>query len=412
MSTPVAPTLQPASWYERRVRMADGILAGLALVVLGIMGANVVGVRYGWPAIFIPLAMCGLVAIRRTRPELYVGGTALLAIVEMALFPTTSGAPTDILVLVAVHTAARYCAKWFGYAALALAVIGAFWASYYWVYRPPENVGFEPAAAAYVVSSLVLSGMAVISYALGRAQLAKTRAIEAQVAALAERSRLLQHEHEQQMRLATEEERGRLAAETHDILAHSLAVIVAQADGAAMMVEKNPERARQAIEQIGKTSREALAEIRVKVAALRRGEDPSTDLAPARSLLDLPALVQTVGRAGLEVSLSTHGDLAGVPAGTSLSAYRVVQEALTNTLKHAGPRASAAIDICRSDGVLHVLVEDDGRGLTSADGAGNGLRGMRARVEQYGGVLNAGPRVGGGFAVRASIPLPPTERKA
>lgn len=406
VSTPVARTLEPANWYERRVLVADSIIAAIACFVLGLFGANIVGQTYSLVYVVVPLGMCAVLAIRRSKPEVYVATAAALAVFEMAVIPPESGMPTDLLVLVAVHTAARYCPKWFAYCSLALGLLGAVWASWRWVLLAPYDPALAPQIVGFLVSVGIMWMIVVISFALGRAQRAKVRAMNAQVAALADRNRLLQHEHEQQLRLATEEERGRLAAETHDILAHSLAIIVAQADGAAMLVANDPARAQQAIEQIADTSREALDEIRVKVAALRRGEDPSSELAPAKTLSDLPALIENVGRTGLSVELATDGDLAGIPAGTSLSAYRIIQEALTNTLKHAGPKAHATVSISRVAGALQLAIEDDGRGTTAADGAGNGLRGMRARVEQYGGVLSTGARVGGGFAVRAAIPLP------
>lgn len=412
MSTPVPRTLQPASWYERHVLFADTIIAIVCTVVLGALGGQAFEVEYGAGALLVPIAMCLIMVIRRTYPIAYVSGTALIAVVEMLLVPTTTGAPTDILVLVAVHVAARYCPIWFGYSALALALAGAIWAGLYWVVRGPSQNGIEIRAVDIVIAIGGMWLIAVISYALGRAQRAKARAIDAQMAGLDERNRLLEQEAEQQVRLATEQERGRLAAETHDILAHSLAIIVAQADGATMLVQKDPERAQQAIEQIGETSREALDEIRAKVSALRRGEDPTSELAPAKTLRDLPDLLNNVERAGLRATLRTEGSLDAAPPGISLSAYRIVQEALTNTLKHAGPKASARVEVSQTEGALRVSIEDDGRGITASDGAGNGLRGMRARVDQYSGSFEAGPRVGGGFAVRATFPLPtnPTGR--
>ncbi|WP_106850418.1 sensor histidine kinase [Blastococcus sp. Marseille-P5729] len=412
MSSPVPRTLQPASWYERNVLVADTLIAIVCTLVLGILGGTTFGIEYGPVAQLVPVVMCLIMVIRRTYPLVYVGGTAVIAVLEMLLVPTTSGAPSDILVLVAVHVAARYCPVWFGYSALVLALGGAVWAGIYWVLRGPREFGVEVGLTDFAIAIGGMWLVTVISYALGRSQRAKARAIDAQMAGLDERNRLLQHEADQQLRLATEQERGRLAAETHDILAHSLAIIVAQADGAAMLVQKDPGRAQQAIEQIGETSREALDEIRAKVAALRRGEDPTSELAPAKTLHDLPDLVSNVERAGLQVDLHTEGALDAVPPGISLSAYRIVQEALTNTLKHAGPKAVAHARVAHTGSLLRVDVEDDGRGITTSDGGGNGLRGMQTRVEQYAGSFEAGPRVGGGFAVRATIPLPatPTER--
>lgn len=391
--------------------LADTLIAlgcfGLALL----LGVAYLARDYGILALLITCGMCAVLAIRRALPEIYVSAMVVLAVLELLLLPTMSGSPTDLLVLVAVHAAARYCSRGFGYAALAIAVLGAFGASYLWIYRSPfRPADFNPIVP-MLIGGVVMAGIAAVTYALGRAQQAKQRALGAQVHALAERNRMLQYEHEQQLKLATEQERGRLAAETHDILAHSLAIIVAQADGASMVAARSPERAQQALTQIAETSREALVEVRAKVAALRRGVDPTGDLAPAKQLTEIDVLVESVARAGLAIDLHMDGDIASLPVGVSLSAYRIVQEALTNTLKHAGPRARSTVSVRRDADALSLVIEDDGRGSASgSDDEGSGLRGMRARVEQYGGVLHAGPLVGGGFSVRASIPLQRTEQ--
>lgn len=396
----------PANWYERNVVQADVLVAVACTLCLGVVSVLAGADARGYsPVTYLPLVMTALLVLRRSRPTWFVVLTALTAVLEVLTAVPPLPAVSDLVVLIAVHTAARYCPRWFGYSALLLAAAGTAWASYGWVVVPENTSGDVLLQWAFIAFLGTL--MLVVSYALGRAQLAKVRAIGAQLASLAERNQLLQHEHEQQLKLATEQERGRIAAETHDILAHSLAIIVAQADGAAMVVAKNPARAQQAIEQIADTSREALAEVRQKVAALRRGEDPTADLAPARSLRDLPALVANVERAGMPVEVRADPDLAAVPPGPSLSAYRIVQEALTNALKHGGPRVRTTVEVRLADYGIRISVEDDGRGVADADGAGSGLAGMRARVEQYDGVFNAGPRIGGGFGVHAMIPLPP-----
>ena len=399
----------PANWYERSVLKADVLVAALCTFLLGVLSVVAVGDSRGYtPLVLLPIVMTGVLVLRRSKPMWFVGAVAAIAVLEVLVADPPWPAFSDAVVLIAIHTAARYCPRWFGRAALAVALVGTGWATYRWTFVDGNPGGFNQMVAQWASLAFVGVLCLVGSYALGRAQLAKVRAIGVQLAGLAERNDLLQHEHEQQLKLATEQERGRIAAETHDILAHSLAIIVAQADGAAMVVGKNPARAQQAIEQIADTSREALDEVRQKVAALRRGEDPTSDLAPAKSLANLPALVENVVRAGLPVELHTDGDIAAVPAGLSLSAYRIVQEALTNALKHGGPKARAAVKVKRVEHGLRISVEDDGRGVVDSDGSGSGLNGMRARVEQYDGVLAAGPRVGGGFQVHAMMPLPAT----
>lgn len=403
MSTPV---VAPANWYERNVLSADLIIALVCTLLLGFTSSLVVLESEAWAAMLVVLAiaMTGSLAIRRTYPTAFVVIAAVIAILQMLSGAAHATLPSDVVVLIAVHTAARYCPRWFGHAALALALAGAIWAATDWMLYPSPAAGPDMVVQ-WMVTIAVLAVIVVISYALGRAQLAKVRAIDAQLTSLTERNDLLRHEHEQQLKLATEQERGRIAAETHDILAHSLAIIVAQADGAAMLVAKDPARAQQAIEHIADTSREALDEVRQKVAALRRGEDPTDDLAPARALTDLQALVDSVRTAGLQVELRTEGPLDELPAGLSLSAYRIVQESLTNTLKHGGPDAAATVRVHNLGAALDLLIEDDGRGVVDSDGNGSGLTGMTTRAEEYGGVLVAGPRAGGGFRVHARIPI-------
>lgn len=400
------PVVAPANWYERNVLSADIIIALVCTLLLGFTSSLVVLESEVWAAMLVVLAiaMTGSLAIRRTYPMVFVVIAAVIAILQMLSGAAHATLPSDVVVLIAVHTAARYCSRWFGYAALALALAGSIWAATDWMLYPSPASGPDMVAQ-WMVTIAVLAVIVVISYALGRAQLAKVRAIDAQLSSLTERNDLLRHEHEQQLKLATEQERGRIAAETHDILAHSLAIIVAQADGAAMLVAKDPARAQQAIEQIADTSREALDEVRQKVAALRRGEDPTADLAPARALTDLQSLVDSVRTAGLRVELRTEGPLDELPAGLSLSAYRIVQESLTNTLKHGGPDAIATVRVHHLGASVDLLVEDDGRGVVDSDGNGSGLTGMATRAEEYGGVLVAGPRAGGGFRVHARIPV-------
>jgi signal transduction histidine kinase len=209
-------------------------------------------------------------------------------------------------------------------------------------------------------------------------------------------------------RVAVEEERARIARELHDIVAHNVGAIVVQAQGARRMLDREPERTREALEEIERTGRTALEEMRRSIGVLRRqGTDPP--LAPQPGMAALDELVEQARRSGLSVELTTTGEPAELSAGVELSAYRIVQEALTNTLKHAGPvHARVRVEYHRRE--LALEITDDGASESAATAPGDdghGLTGMRERVALYGGELHATPRPDGGFVVRASLPLAP-----
>ncbi len=227
--------------------------------------------------------------------------------------------------------------------------------------------------------------------------------------ARSQRLALLEREQLQRERVAVGEERSRIARELHDVVAHSVGVMVVQAQGARRMLDRDPERAREALEAIERTGRTALDDMRRSLGVLRRDETDAP-LAPQPGLDGLGDLLEQARRGGLTVELVTEGEPAPLPAGVDLSAYRIVQEALTNTLKHAGP-VRARVLVRYGDGGLELEVTDDGapgrapNGI--AGGGGHGLVGMRERVALYGGELHADPRPEGGFVVRASLPLAP-----
>jgi signal transduction histidine kinase len=204
---------------------------------------------------------------------------------------------------------------------------------------------------------------------------------------------------------AVAEERLRIAQELHDVVAHSMSVIAVQAGVGAHVLDSQPEEARRSLEAISQTSRATLAEMR-RLLGVLRGEDGERSHAPAPGLDDLDALVTEVRVTGVDVSLELVGDRTPVPPGVDLSAYRVVQEALTNVIKHAGEGVTARVTVGCSVDELCIEVLDDGRGASvAAAPGGHGLVGMRERVAVWGGELTTGPRPGGGYRVRARIPL-------
>jgi signal transduction histidine kinase len=218
---------------------------------------------------------------------------------------------------------------------------------------------------------------------------------------------LREREQRQRERVAVGEERARIARELHDVVAHSVGAMVAQAQGARHVLDRDPERARDALEAIEGTGRTALDEMRRSLGVLRRS-DADAPLAPQPGMSDLDALVEQARKSGLTVELVTEGEPAPLPSGADLSAYRIVQEALTNTLKHAGA-AHARVAVRYGGRELEVEIADDGAGGRAPNGlpsgGGHGLVGMRERIALYGGELHAGHRPEGGFVVRASLPL-------
>jgi signal transduction histidine kinase len=237
-----------------------------------------------------------------------------------------------------------------------------------------------------------------MAWLAGRAIHSRTRLTEALHEAAAQAA----EEHDDEVRRAAVEERRRIAREMHDLVAHSMSVMVVQAGGARRILDRDPARALQAAERIERTGREALAEMRHLLGVLHPGEEPRA-LAPQPTLAELDALIARARAAGLPVVLHEDGERRPLPAGLDLAAYRIVQEALTNALKYSG---GAATEVSVTWGPIELAVEirDRGRVRIVSDG-GHGLVGMRERVRVYGGELETGPARGGGWRVRATLPL-------
>jgi len=231
---------------------------------------------------------------------------------------------------------------------------------------------------------------------------------------LAERAERAERERELLARQHVQDERTRIARELHDVVAHSVSVMVIQAGAARRQLESNPERANTALEAIESTGRAAMIEMRRILGVLREHDGGAGPLAPAPSLTQIGDLVRA--DPDLAVTLRTEGDLEGVPSGVEVSAYRIVQEALTNVRRHAGRVDDVTVRVSRLGGRLEIEVTDDGRGASTlvssppagSDDAGHGLIGMRERVASSGGELSAGPRPGGGWRVHAQFPVPDT----
>ena len=210
-------------------------------------------------------------------------------------------------------------------------------------------------------------------------------------------------EAEEEARRAVEDERGRITRELHDVLAHSVSVMTVQASAVRRLLTPDQEREREALMTVEETGRQALAEMRRLLGIMRTETEPPA-LAPQPGLGTLPELVEQVRQSGLPVELTVEGTPVKLPAGVDLSAYRIVQEALTNTLKHAGP-AHAWVAVRYAGEDVEIEVANDGNSENSGDGGGHGLVGMRERVALCGGELKSGPRPGGGFRISARLPV-------
>ncbi len=261
--------------------------------------------------------------------------------------------------------------------------------------------------------AMVFAGPALLAWVLGDSM----RYRRAYYASLEDRAARLERERDAQARIAAVAERARIARELHDVIAHNVSVMVVQADGASYALGTDPARAREALAAISATGRQALAEMRRLLGVLRREEDgAASERAPQPGIGELGELLDQARSAGLPVSFTVEGEPQPLPGGVALAAYRIVQESLTNTRKHAGPVASASVLLRYSPDAVVLTISDDGRGELGGAGPpgapGHGLTGMRERVAVYGGSVTAGPRPGGGFEVVATLPLTPVRAGA
>src|SRR5690554_1196714 len=251
------------------------------------------------------------------------------------------------------------------------------------------------------VAAVVALDAAVVAVVLA----VRLRRAKAAVTALEEQ---LARDTEAERALAAAAERARIAREMHDVVAPTLSVVVAQADGGRFAFDQSPQAAAQALDTIADVGRSALGEMRALLGLLRDSDD-EVALGPQPSIGDIPALVGTMRDGGLNVSFMTTGTPRPLPIGAGLAMYRIAQEALTNILKHAGPGPQAFAQLTWQAQALVLTVSDDGRGAAARDdGDGLGIAGMRERAGLFGGTLSAGPRAGGGYLVRATLPLSST----
>ncbi|WP_181312012.1 sensor histidine kinase [Nocardioides campestrisoli] len=361
------------------------LVAGLLLPVLVIA---VAGTDPWWTILgfaqIVPLLW------RRSRPLAAFAAVALASACQVLVIDSPIW--SQLAFPVAVYSAARFGTAAGAWTALGVSVLAAAVATVDW------SSSLSLTWARLLPNFLSISAIVITSWALGT--VGRTR--EAHVATLLDRAEQAERIAEREVQLAAQDERSRIAREMHDVVAHGLSVIVVQADGARYAAAKDPDVAVRTLETIGVTGREALTEMRRLLGLLRSGD---SGVRPQPGLGDLPHLLDEARAAGmdLEAKLPDPEQAASVPEGVGLAAYRIVQEALTNVRKHAGPAAAVRVSVEVGREVL-LEVCDDGRGAAASPGDGHGLVGMRERAAVHGGSVQAGPAPGGGFTVRARIP--------
>ena len=383
------------AWTRAHATLVDAVIALGILLTFGVVGAaSGVGILGG----LFSVVTIALLAVRRRWPVAVMLAMLVLGLLQVAIVPTLM--PANIAQLYVVYTVAAHVPSFrTRLVALGLGVLGAFLGSF--------RLGGtrEPLEIAFTTFSISVA--VVLVWVVGNI----IRGRESIIEQLSESNRVLQRDRDQRDQIAAQHERARIAREMHDIVAHSLSVVVVQADGGAYAAEHAArwERtdATRTLETIGTTARSALSETRRLVGVLRE-EGGAADLSPLAGLADLDSLVEGVRSSGLAVRCDTvpAASLVGLPRDVDLAAYRVIQESLTNVLKHAGPGATADVVVEWLPGALRISVSDDGLGAAAGDdGEGNGVVGMRERVQSSGGTIVVGPRPQGGFAVTATLPL-------
>jgi signal transduction histidine kinase len=410
--TPLAKRITPSQW--------EAIDAAVAVVLAGLTIPALVGVDHNiahrlplWAEVLVALASTLPLAVRRRRP------LSVLAVMGVALTVATAFAvvfgPIPAIGL-AVYTVATQRDRRSSLTAL-LAL----------------EVALVTAVVVVEVTTTVKGDLTFTPVIAAAGWFAgdSVRARRAYAAGLAEQAAQRRREEVERAQRSVVEERVRIARDLHDVVAHSLSVIAVQAGMGRHVLDSQPEQAAAALAAVETTSRGALGELRRVVGLLRQAEQPDPTLSPAPGLGDLPQLLEQVRSAGVQVDLDVRGEPRYLPPGMELSLYRIVQEALTNVVKHAGP-ARARVDISYAADAIGVEVVDDGRGrdsrsadangalpdrvrspvTTIADRAGSdvvrhGIIGMRERVALFSGSLTVGPGPTGGFQVSVRLPLEP-----
>ncbi len=379
-----------STWLREHREIADLILL-LPLAVVSLLSTSGQSEAGFYAQATLSLMLLLPLIVRRRWPLAVFTFIALICFAQWIVTGQTVAA--NIAVLIAMYTVAAESGFLWSIAAAGVSCFGALLA-YFGHGRPWRGWEFE--RSGLIAIGTLVGGIWIFGI------YNSTR--KAYLEGLEERADRVERERDNQVRIAMAAERARIARELHDVVAHNVSVMVVQADGGAFMVDTEPKRARQALETISETGRTALKEMRLLLGVLR-DDGSAGSYAPQPGIEQLPDLIEQTQAAGLPVSFTTEGRVLPLSTGQQLTVYRIVQEALTNAMKHAGPAASADVRLSYFDTKIQVRVSDDGRGSAApTDGLGHGLAGMRERVAMYGGKVQALP-VPTGFEVVAELPF-------
>jgi signal transduction histidine kinase len=377
-------------WLRRHPIAMDAILV---LLVLGL--GQVLRVTLVWPLhVLFALTMCLPLLVRRRFPMGVLAWCCLVGLGQLILDWRPNG--YDFALLFAFYTAAAYGRRRLALLAPPVGLVGAVLGMTRW-----QAPGLPLESLVY--GTLTAASPLLIAWFVGD----NVRTRRDRIAELEERAERLERERDTQAQIAAAQERARIARELHDVVAHSVSVMVVQTDGAsAALADGELVDVKTALDAIGRTGRTALSELRLALGVLR---DVPASYAPQPELGDLDALVDRLRAAGRPVRKVTEGEPRPLAPGLALAAYRIVQEALTNVLKHAGPGASAEVRVRYAADGLRLRLDDDGYGPAAYPvPGGQGLIGMRERAALFGGSVSFGVRPGGGCRVDTVVPWEPT----
>ncbi|GAB3811045.1 sensor histidine kinase [Tessaracoccus terricola] len=381
---------------DRRRLLTDSLAALAALLVLVaplplVDTSPTMWVAVGWSAL-----MVASLVLRRVAPLFAVAVCALAGVGMVAQLHSPT--PAVVVVLMIIYSVARTVS-----ATVSLVLVPVFVAAS--IAGPLSWLGNVEEGERFVSGSLLVClclTLCALAYLLGRRGQEKARYERLERELTEERFVTDAQKLQQASELTTERVRNEVARELHDVVAHSLSVIVVQSEGAKAMLNKRPEAAAEALDVIARTGRSSIGEMRHIVSLLRGVEGAAFGPSPG-----LEDIAEMVTKAGDRIELEVPETLPLVPESLGLTAFRIVQESVTNFLKHAGATARATVAVEASAEELRIRVTDDGIGAQAGgDGAGSGLRGMQERVNAMSGTFRAGPRTGGGFAVTATLPMP------
>ncbi|MEU4395477.1 sensor histidine kinase [Kribbella sp. NPDC023855] len=390
MTGTMAGILAPRRQVSPSSKAFDVLLAGGLTLFFGLFSLA----QEGYSGV-LAFGMLGPLVWRRSHPE-----PVFFAVSAVAVLQWLAGAqlmPGNVGLLIALYTIAVYGEVKYSRIALGVGGLGVLMATarYY------SNSDWRQQVTMMVALGALVFGV----WAFGERR--RTKGLY--VAQLEERAAQLERDRDREAKLAVSNERTRIAREIHDVVAHGLSIMIVQADGGLYAADASPEQAKKALATIGDTGRASLTEMRKMLGILKQDAQPELDPdqpRPQPGVSSLPELIENVREAGLTVDYEVTGTPRDLPALLGLTAYRIVQEGLTNTLKHAGPGARTCVQLDFGREMLTVVVTDDGRGAGVAPSSdpGHGLVGMRQRASISGGTVNAGPKAGGGYEVIAKLP--------